>query len=373
MGHEIRTPMTGVLGMSELLLGTSLDERQRSYAQALRQSGELMLRVVNDSLDLARIEAGKLALEAEPFDPAALLREVITMERPLADRKGLALALDISAQAPVRVIGDALRVKQILLNLANNALKFTERGSVTLGLEPHGGGIAFRVADSGPGMSAEVRARLFGRFEQADGINHRYGGSGLGLSICRELAQLMGGHIDVASELGQGSTFIVELPLAVPVHGLRVDAALAPAPGESAPLHVLLVEDDATVADVVAALLAQLGHRVVHAPNGLAALAQLKRHVDGRQGAVPDRFDVALIDLDLPGVDGLQLARIIRAGDYAALPLISVTARSVGNEEALIRAVGMNGLLRKPMTLALLAAALASAVQGEDRGESADA
>jgi len=370
MGHEIRTPMTGVLGMSELLLGTPLDERQRSYAQAIRQSGELMLRVVNDSLDLARIEAGKFTLETAPFDPAALLRDVVTLERPLAERKGLALVLDMSAETPARVVGDALRVKQILLNLTGNALKFTERGAVTLGLEPSDSGIAFRVADSGPGMSEEVRARLFGRFEQADGIHHRYGGSGLGLSICRELAQVMGGRIDVVSEWGQGSTFIVELPLSAPLQAAHADAAPAPARSESAPLHVLLVEDDATVADVVAGLLAQLGHRVVHAPNGLAALAQLKRHMADDPADTPDRFDVALIDLDLPGVDGLQLARIIRASDYAALPLIAVTARSVGNEDALIRAVGMNRLLRKPLTLALLGAALASVVHDEGRAQS---
>ena len=363
MGHEIRTPMTGVLGMSELLLGTPLDERQRGYAQAIRQSGELMLRVVNDSLDLARIEAGKLALESEPFDPAALLREVAALERPLAERKGLALALDIPAHVPARVVGDALRVKQILLNLSNNALKFTERGGVTLGLAPRDGGIVFRVGDSGPGMSEDVRARLFGRFEQADGISHRYGGSGLGLSICRELAQLMGGRIDVESEVGRGSTFTVDLPLAALPQAPAVDPSAAQVPPWTRSLRVLLVEDDATVADVIAGLLAQLGHRVVHAPNGLAALAQLKRRADVDEGVEPAPFDAALIDLDLPGVDGLQLARIIRTGDCAALPLIAVTARSVGNEEALVHAVGMNGLLRKPLTPSLLAAALASAVE----------
>ncbi|MEP7043582.1 MAG: two-component regulator propeller domain-containing protein [Dokdonella sp.] len=374
MGHEIRTPMTGVLGMSELLLGTALDERQRGYAQAIRQSGELMLRVVNDSLDLARIEAGKFALESVPFDPAALLRDAAALERALAERKGLTLDLDIAPQMPTRVVGDALRVKQILLNLVNNALKFTERGGVTLGLAQRSGGIEFRVADSGPGMSDNVRARLFGRFEQADGINHRYGGSGLGLSICRELAQLMGGRIDVDSELGRGSTFTVELPLAdVELESTPAAAAMMDAPLARTSLHVLLVEDDATVADVIVGLLAQLGHRAVHAPNGLAALAQLKRRALGAADPAPDRFDVALIDLDLPGVDGLQLARIIRAGDCATLPLIAVTARSVGNEEALVRAVGMDALLRKPLTPSMLSAALASAAQSETAGNSESA
>ncbi|MEO7430998.1 MAG: two-component regulator propeller domain-containing protein, partial [Dokdonella sp.] len=214
MGHEIRTPMTGVLGMSELLLGTALDDRQRRYATAIRQSGELMLRVVNDSLDLARIEAGKLALEPSPFDPCAIVREVGELETPLARSKRLSLTIDIAADVPRQVEGDALRVKQILLNLANNALKFTEHGGVTLGLARSSeGGLRFSVADTGPGMGESLRERLFGRFEQADGAANRHGGSGLGLAICRELAQLMGGTIEVTSTLGVGSTFVVVLDL----------------------------------------------------------------------------------------------------------------------------------------------------------------
>lgn len=366
MGHEIRTPMTGVLGMSELLLGTPLDERQRGYVGAIRQSGELMLRVVNDSLDLARIEAGKLALDAAPFDPAALLREVGALLQPLGERKGLALAFDVAADVPPRVVGDALRVKQILLNLINNALKFTEHGAVTLCLARSEGGIVFRIVDTGPGMSEAVRERLFGRFEQADGVTRRHGGSGLGLAICRELAQLMGGRIEVVSALGAGSTFSVELPLIEAADG----AAAAAAPAANAAtqnLHVLLVEDDATVAEVVAGLLAQLGHRAVHAPNGLVALSELKR---AAEPSGPDCFDLLLLDLDLPGIDGLQLARMIRVGERggARLPLIAITARSVGDEEAQIRAAGMDLLLRKPVTLELLRKAVESAISDGDDG-----
>jgi signal transduction histidine kinase/ligand-binding sensor domain-containing protein len=362
MGHEIRTPMTGVLGMSELLLGTGLDERQRGYANAIHQSGQLMLRVVNDSLDLARIEAGKLALESAPFDPAALLREVVALERPLAERKGLDLVVDVADAVPARVIGDALRVKQILLNLANNALKFTVSGGVTLGVARSAqGALCFRVADSGPGMSEALRARLFNRFEQADGVTRQHGGSGLGLAICRELAQLMGGHIEIASTLGSGSTFLVELPL--PEATAADSAAKAKAaPNESARadagLCVLLVEDDATVAEVIAGLLAQLGHRCVRAPNGLAALAEFKRVDHASAG----RFDLAMIDLDLPGIDGLQLARMLRAGDHATLPMIAVTARSVGDEDARIRDAGMDVLLRKPLATASLGDAIQSAL-----------
>jgi signal transduction histidine kinase/ligand-binding sensor domain-containing protein/CheY-like chemotaxis protein len=362
MGHEIRTPMTGVLGMSELLLGTGLDERQRGYANAIHQSGELMLRVVNDSLDLARIEAGKLALESALFDPAALLRDVAALEQPLAERKGLQLVLDIADDIPPAAVGDALRVKQILLNLAGNALKFTESGRVTLGLERGAhGALRFRVADSGPGMSEVLRTRLFARFEQADGVARQYGGSGLGLAICRELAQLMGGRIEVTSTLGLGSSFIVELPLpevATDTSNVPRTPVATLAAATSA-LHILLVEDDVTVADVIGGLLAQLGHSSVHSPNGLAALGELQRHADGRDQC---GFDIALIDLDLPGIDGLQLARMLRARDHADLPLIAVTARSVGNEETLIRDAGMDVLLRKPVTTKLLGEAIARAL-----------
>ena len=364
MGHEIRTPMTGVLGMSELLLGTALDERQHGYARAIHSSGELMLRVVNDSLDLARIEAGKLSLESAPFDPAALLREVAELQRPLAARKGLELDIDIAADVPARVIGDALRVKQILLNLVNNALKFTDRGAVTLGLGcTTQAALRFRVADSGPGMSDALRERLFTRFEQADGGARQHGGSGLGLAICRELAQLMGGHVDVASMLGEGSVFSVELPL--PKSAPDDTAGTHPAreaPTAVRQLRVLLVEDDATVANVITGLLAQLGHRSTHASNGLTALTELKRGVAAPAEAASAAFDIALIDLDLPGIDGLQLARLLRSGEHAILPLIAVTARSVGDEEAQIRAAGMDVLLRKPLTTRLLGDAIMAAM-----------
>ncbi|MEO6688921.1 MAG: ATP-binding protein [Dokdonella sp.] len=364
MGHEVRTPMTGVLGMSELLLGTALDERQRGYANAIHQSGELMLRVVNDSLDLARIEAGKLALESVLFDPSALLRDVVALERPLARRKGLDLVLDIANDVPAAAIGDALRVKQILLNLAGNAIKFTESGSVTLGLERGArGALRFRVADTGPGMSDVLRTRLFARFEQADGVARQYGGSGLGLAICRELAQLMGGRIDVTSTLGLGSSFVVELPLtevaADDAGAIRTPPAHVAVPS-TASLRILLVEDDVTVADVIAGLLAQMGHTSTHVPNGLAALAELQRRPDD---SVDDGFDIAMIDLDLPGIDGLQLARMLRVRDAGGLPMIAVTARSVGNEETLIRDAGMDVLLRKPVTTKLLGDAIARALE----------
>ncbi len=355
MGHEIRTPMTGVLGMSELLLATPLNERQHGYASAIHQSGQLLLRLVNDSLDLARIEAGKLQLEQVALDPAALLRATVQLQRALAERKGLDLRVCIAADVPSRIGGDPLRIEQILLNLLSNALKFTERGQVEAALERLDGRLRFRVSDNGPGMSAQQCACLFNRFEQADGVARRHGGSGLGLAISRDLASLMEGTLSVSSTPGQGSTFVLDLPIREAPSAAPASAAEAVAPVQA--LSVLLVEDDATVGQVISGLLEAMGHRVFHARHGLAALAELKTRA----------FDLALLDLDLPGVDGLQLARLIRAGVAPGLPLIAVTARSVGDEDMQIRAAGMHALLRKPLTGALLAATIAE-VLGKHAG-----
>lgn len=356
MGHEIRTPMTGVLGMSELLLGTPLDERQRGYAKAIHQSGELLLRLVNDSLDIARIQAGKFALDDRRLDPAALMREVAALELPLAERKGLSIGVEIADGVPEFVWGDELRIKQILLNLVSNAIKFTERGSITLVLSRIGGDqLRYRIVDTGPGMSEEVCARLFNRFEQAEGVMRRHGGSGLGLAISRELALLMGGRLSLSSTPGEGSTFDVDLPIYEAEVADCASAAilLQRVPATMGALDILLVEDDPTVAQVLVGLLAGIGHRASHVANGLAALVEFKNA----------HFDLAILDLDLPGIDGLKLARMIRGSEnLAQLPLIAVTARSVGDEETQIRAAGMDGLLRKPVTAALLDTAIRAAI-----------
>jgi len=311
------------------------------------------LRLVNDSLDLARIEAGKLHLEHQALDPAALLRTAIELQKPLAARKGLALRTRIAGDVPSQIGGDPLRIEQILLNLVGNALKFTEHGSIEVSLERVGERLRFSVADTGPGMSAAQSARLFNRFEQADGIAQRHGGSGLGLAISRDLAALMGGTLSVSSTPGEGSTFVLDVPIREAPAG--ANSVSTSAATRVRALSVLLVEDDATVAEVIAGLLATLGHRACHVGNGLAALAELKSA----------NYDIALLDLDLPGIDGLQLARTIRAGIAPTLPMIAVTARSVGNEEAQIRAAGMNALLRKPLTGAMLAEVMAE-VLGEE-------
>ena len=355
LGHEVRTPMTGVLGMSELLLGTSLDEKQRGYTHAIQNAGSHLLRLVNDALDIARIEAGKLELQQQDFDLRALIDEVVGLTAPMAEQRGLGFADDIAAGTPRALQGDPLRVRQILLNLLGNAIKFTDKGSVSLQVSPSlPCGVRFEIADTGPGINEEQQTRLFQRFEQAEGARTaaRYGGSGLGLAICQELAVAMGGRITVESTQGIGTRFIVDLPLdeatdlPVKPEASMSDTHTAP----QGPLHILLVEDDATVAEVISGLLSARGHHVSHAAHGLAALTQV----------ATSRYDIALLDLDLPGLDGLALARQLRTQGFTA-PLVAVTARADAEAETLARDAGFDGFLRKPVTGDLLAEAIRAA------------
>jgi signal transduction histidine kinase/ligand-binding sensor domain-containing protein len=353
LGHEVRTPMTGVLGMSELLQSGSLDPTQRGQVDAIRRAGEHLLRLVNDALDLARIEAGKLQLDPVDFELDALVGDVAGLMAPLAAQHGLRFATSVDPSAPKHLCGDRGRISQILLNLIGNAVKFTEQGEVELAvssLSPQG--IRFEVRDTGPGLNEEQKARLFRRFEQAEGARTaaRYGGSGLGLAISQELAAAMGGRIDVDSAPGQGTRFIVELAIP-PADSLpRALETRAPrqAPPTTGALRLLLVEDDPTVAEVLGGLLRAQGHEVVHALHGLAALAE----------TASGEFDLGLLDLDLPGLDGLALARALRAKGFAK-PLLAVTARADGDAEPAALAAGFDGFLRKPVTGALLAQAIA--------------
>ncbi|WP_332311017.1 ATP-binding protein [Stenotrophomonas sp. SY1] len=355
LGHEVRTPMTGVLGMSELLLDTELDPRQRRYAGAIQQAGTHLLRLVNDALDLARIESGKLELESHPFDLGRLLEDVVTLMAPMAERRGLLFERDIAFDTPIRVTGDAMRLRQILMNLLGNAIKFTEQGKVAMSVElaPDHSGIVLTVSDTGPGISDEQLQRLFHRFEQGDGprTTSRYGGSGLGLAICQELTSVMGGSIVVQSRLGAGASFRVELPLRWAQAATGDEMVAAEELPISRALKILLVEDEVTVAQVISGLLVARGHEVVHAAHGLAALAE----VSSRD------FDVGLLDLDLPALDGLALARQLRGSGYR-FPLIAVTARSDGQAEQAAQEAGMNGFLRKPVTGQMLINAIAQAL-----------
>ncbi len=352
LGHEVRTPMTGVLGMSELLLGTALNPQQRGYTQSIRGAGEHLLRLVNDALDLARIESGKLELSPQPFDLHSLVTEVVALTAPLAQQRGLAFECEVDASAPRGVSGDSVRVRQILLNLIGNAIKFTDSGTVGLLVSScptsDGGissGIVFQVSDTGPGLNEEQCSRLFRRFEQAEGSRTaaRYGGSGLGLAICQELALAMDGRIDVESAPGAGARFSVILPLpAVEIRNPPVLSAGTAVSGHS--LKLLLVEDDPTVAEVIAGLLRAQGHRVSHAAHGLAAMSEVAICA----------FDGALLDLDLPGIDGLDLARQLRVQGFTR-PLIAITARADADAQPAAMAAGFDSFVRKPVTGTILA------------------
>lgn len=365
MSHEIRTPLTGVLGMTELLVAQPLGERQRGYASAIQQSGSILLRVVNDSLDLARIRAGKLALDVQPFDPAAMVCGVLKMCEAAAAPKELRLEAVISPQSPARVLGDHMRIEQILLNMVGNACKFTEQGSVTVELAVQGDGqLCLSVRDTGPGMTTEVRERLFGRFEQADGkVARLHGGSGLGLAICRELVELMSGTISVTSTLDQGSTFVVALPLPVvkggaPTDGDAVAGSVLASADALHVLDVLLVEDDDIAATVCRDLLAQHCHHVTRVDDALAALTHLQTQA----------CDLVIIAMELSGIDGAKLAEMVRGlkCDAAKLPLLGITARGRGDEAEASPASGIDVLLHKPFSGAQLERAL-SALRGTRR------
>ena len=359
LGHEVRTPLTGVLGMSELLLAAPLPPREHGYARSIQQAGEHLLRLVNDALDLARIEAGKLDLQQTPVDLHAQIEQVVALMSPLAAAKGLAFVQVIELPSHVTASGDAVRLRQIMLNLLGNAIKFTASGQVTLRVSVAAGspGLCIAVTDTGPGISEAQKQRLFRRFEQADGARtaERYGGSGLGLAICNELAMAMGGGIRVDSQVGRGSCFTVELPLAWTSAPAGAPAP-APLPTQQQGMQVLLVEDDATVAEVIAGLLQVRGHRVSHVVHALAALGEM----------ASQRFDIALLDLDLPGLDGLALASQLRDMGYT-LPLLAVTARADAEAHDLALASGFNGFLRKPVTGQLLDAAMAAAIADAGR------
>jgi signal transduction histidine kinase/FixJ family two-component response regulator/HPt (histidine-containing phosphotransfer) domain-containing protein len=356
MSHEIRTPMTGVLGMVDLLGAEPLTARQRGYVNAMQTSGRHLLSVINDILDFSRIESGRLDLERADFELPGLLESVRSVMHPLAVERGIRLDMELAPDLPAVVVGDPLRLKQVLLNLLGNAIKFTSTGGVELRAnplpvrEPGASWLRFQVRDTGVGIEPAQLQRLFAPFVQADSsISRQYGGSGLGLAISKRLVELMGGCISAESAPGQGSVFQVELPLqaVAAAPGVAGDAPAAEVP----PLRILVAEDVETNQRILQVGLERLGHQLTFAANGAEALARLDE----------DDFDLVLMDVQMPVMDGVEATRRIRrsGGPKAAIPILGLSANVMAREREQYLSAGMDDCLTKPFDWPQLAAAVA--------------
>ncbi len=362
MSHEIRTPLNGVIGLSQALAKTDLTDEQREMLDLMQASGKTLQTLLSDILDLARVESGKLELTEDAFELATAVREAAQLYAENAREKHLDFHVDIDLEDDVWILGDAVRLKQILTNLISNAVKFTSKGFVGLvvqrGVDRDGSPVLrFTVEDSGIGFDEATRARLFSRFEQADGgITRRFGGSGLGLSICRQLAEMMGGDLDCESEPGAGAAFILTLPLKpaqAPMAKEQSGRQHAVAAHER-PVRVLVADDHPTNRRVIELILAQTPAQIVIAEDGVQALEAFRSAA----------FDLVLMDMQMPIMDGLTATQEIRLHETAMgmdrTPIVMLTANAMPEHVAAGRAAGADHHLAKPFNAAELLSILAS-------------
>ena len=359
MSHEIRTPMNGVLGFTDLLLAAAPTEEQRRYLELMADSGRAMMRLLNDILDLAKVEAGEMRLNEEPLDLRHVLRRCVGLMTAVAEQKGLALRLEIAPALPPRLLGDPLRYRQIVLNLLGNAIKFTAAGEVVVRADVGGGRLRVSVADSGIGIAPERLDAIFEEFAQADRTTERrYGGTGLGLAVSAKLAALMEGTLGVVSTPGQGATFTLEVPLraAAPAEDAGLASQLAAPAVAIGGVRVLIAEDHDINQELVLAVARQIGLDATLVSDGDEVLPAITA-----ANAAGRPYALVLMDMQMPRMDGLEATRRLRAAghDAVTLPVVALTANAFVDDVAACQAAGMQAHVAKPLRAADLAATVA--------------